>query len=475
MTSSSHVNRRTLIRRSAAAGILAVPGVGVLSACASGGGGGDDGGQGGAEEKTAENPFGVDPDADVEVVIFDGGFGDEYARDTAKLYEERWGDVELSSTQEISQLMQPRLVAGSPPDMINNSGAHQMPHPTLIKDGQIADLTELFDAPSWDDPDVPVRDTLVPGTVEAGQYGGQESYHLNYTFTVHGTWYSRKLLHDVLEEEYPETWDEMIRVCEKAKRQEDVYGWTYAGQHARYLSFTMLPMMAKVGGAEVIEAIDRLEPNAWKHDAVVAVFQAFEEIAARGLLLPGSPGIDHTDSQTEWALGKALFLPCGSWVENESREVIPEDFELAVKAPTGLDSSDALPFGTLYAVAGEPFIVPAQAANRAGGMEFLRAMLGRDSARNFTEKVASLTCVQGAADGLSLPPGLTTAQEAIEAAGEHIIAPRFRDWYAELFIDHMGVAMGRMMAGDLTAEQATDQIQQAADAVAADDSVVKYL
>ncbi|NJP65868.1 N-acetylglucosamine/diacetylchitobiose ABC transporter substrate-binding protein [Streptomyces spiramenti] len=474
MTSSSHLNRRTLLKRSALAGAFTVPGVAALTSCASGGGG-NGGDSTGSGEVSDRNPFGVAEDGGVEVVIFDGGFGDEYARDTAKLFEESYGSVTLDSTQEISQLMQPRLVGGNPPDMINNSGANQMPHPALIRDNQIADLTELFDAPSWDDPDVPVRDTLLPGTIEVGQYGDDASYHLNYVYTVHGTWYSKRFLNDTLEEEFPQTWDEMIRVCEKARRDHDVYGWTYAGQHARYLAFSMLPMAVKVGGKEVMEAIDRLEPDAWKADAVVATFEAFEELAARGLVLPGTPGIDHIDSQTEWAQGRALFIPNGSWVENESKEVIPDDFDLAVGAPTGLDSSDVLPYGVIYAAAGEPFLVPQNAKNRAAGMEYLRMMLSNDMARNFTDKVASLTCVAGSADDLDLPPGLASAQQAIQGAGDNIIVPRFRDWYAELFIDHMGVAMGQMMAGELTAAQATDRIQQAADRIAQDDNVEKYL
>ena len=32
----------------------------------------------------------------------------------------------------------------------------------LIQDDQVADLTPLLDAPSWDDPNVKVRDTLLP-------------------------------------------------------------------------------------------------------------------------------------------------------------------------------------------------------------------------------------------------------------------------------------------------------------------------
>lgn len=474
MTSSSHVSRRTLLKRSAVAGAFALPGSAVLSACASGGGG--DGGNDANEsvDRTDSNPFGLADDANVEVVIFNGGFEDEYARDVGTIFEEHYGTVDHTATEEISARVQARMVSRNPPDMVNNSGADRMPLPALIKEGQIHDLNELMDAPSWDDPSVKVRDTLVPATLDFGTYGGNEIYELNYTFSVYGTWYSRKLLNDELGEEYPETWDDMLRVCEKAK-QNDIYGWTYAGHHARYLSFSMYPMIGKVGGPDVFAAIDALEPNAWKHEAVVSVFEAFEELVAKGYLLPGTPGINHTDSQMEWGQNKALFIPCGTWLENESREFIAPDANISIGAATGLDSSDALPFGTLYAAPGEPFIVPADATNTAAGLEYLRIMLSQASARNFLEKVSSLTCVLGSADGVELPPGLATAEKAVETAGENIVAPRHVTWYPTFFADVVGVTMGQMMAGDLTSAQALDRIQRGADAVAADDNIVKFV
>jgi ADP-ribose pyrophosphatase YjhB (NUDIX family) len=163
MTSSSHVNRRTLMKRSAAAGVLAVPAMGALSACASGSD--DDGGDGDSGvDATDENPLGVDPKADLEVVIFDGGLGDQYALDAGDIYMASYGKIDHSKTQEIRSRLQPRMVAGDPPDMINNAGAEQMDMPALISNDQVADLSELFDAPSLDDPNVTVRETLVPGT-----------------------------------------------------------------------------------------------------------------------------------------------------------------------------------------------------------------------------------------------------------------------------------------------------------------------
>ncbi|MBW1598901.1 N-acetylglucosamine/diacetylchitobiose ABC transporter substrate-binding protein [Streptomyces sp. JJ38] len=464
------VNRRDLIKRATALGLLATPALGALTSCASGGG--SDTEKVADGKKTADNPLGVNKDAGLEVVIFNGGYGEQYAKDAHTVYERSYGTVKHDATQKIRTKLQPRIIKGDPPDVINNSGAEQMDIASLIAEGQAEPLDALLDAPTLDDPDKKVRDVLLPGTVTKGQFGGEEMYQLNYSFTVYGTWYSQTQL-DRLEVEYPKTWDQMLAVCAKAKK-EGIAGWTYAGKHPYYFAFTMYPFIAKIGGADVLKNIDNLEPNAWKHDAVRKAFEAYHELYAKGYVLEGTPGIDHIQSQTQWNKGKALFIPNGSWVENESKKTTPADFEMKVAPPTGLDSSDAMPFETLWAEASEPFMVPSRAANVPGGMEWLRIMLGRESTTNFTKLVSALTCVQGAADGLDLQSGLASASQALGAAGDNVVAPRIHDWYLELHKDKVGGAIAAMMAGDLTPAEAVDRCQKAADETAKDDSVKKY-
>ncbi len=72
------VGRRSLIKRATAAGLLTVPALTALSACATGGGGGTQ--QVAEGRRSARNPLGVNESAGLDVVIFDGGFGEEYAR-----------------------------------------------------------------------------------------------------------------------------------------------------------------------------------------------------------------------------------------------------------------------------------------------------------------------------------------------------------------------------------------------------------
>ena len=73
--------------------------------------------------------------------------------------------------------------------------------------------------------------------------------------------------------------------------------------------------------------------------------------------------------------------------------IFPTAVYEVVGDPNGSDI--ALPFGTLWAGGGEPFIVPAKAKNPEGGMEQLRIMLSEASSKNFTTKVKSLTAFNG--------------------------------------------------------------------------------
>ncbi|WP_431037611.1 N-acetylglucosamine/diacetylchitobiose ABC transporter substrate-binding protein [Streptomyces sp. P6-2-1] len=468
------LGRRDLIKRSAAIGLVTVPTMSFLASCASSDSGSDDKPEK-KGTKSGKNPLGVNESAPLDFVLFDGGFGSEYGKDAVAIYEKNFpkAKVKFTPTQKIQSTLQPRFNGGTPPDLIDNSGAEQMDMGVLVGKKQLADLTPLLDAPSYDDPAKKVRDTLRPGIVEMGQYEGEACYVFNYAYTVYGVWYSQTAL-DKLEVEYPETWDDMLKVCAAAKKK-GIAGWTYAGKYPYYIPFSLFPFIGKIGGRKVLDAIDNLEPNAWKDPAVKSAFEAYYELYKKGYVLKGTPGLDHIQSQTEWTKGNALFIPNGSWVENEAAKTTPKDFQMKVAAPSSLDSSDALPFGTLWASGGEPFIVPKNAKNPDGGMEQLRVMLSEASSKNFTQKVKSLSALNGGTDGLELSTALQSGIDALDKAGENVLNPRLQDWYVDLNKQKIGVgALGEMMAGRMSPAEAIKKCQEFADAAAKDDSIPHY-
>ena len=466
------MNRRDILRRSAAAGLLATPAAGLLAGCATGGGDKDD-----TETykgtKSADNPLGVKEDAPLEVVIFGGGFGEEYAKAHEAMYTEKYPTAKIkhSATQEISKTLQPRFVDGTPPDVVNNSGAGQIDFNGLVSQNAIADLGELLAAPSLDVPGKTVKDTLLPGAVEVGSYDGKFLV-LNYTYTAYGIWYSDKLFTE-RKWEYAKTWDDHIALCKQIKAA-GIAPWTYAGLHPRYMSWPMIATAIKLGGPSVATAIDNLEPNAWKSESMRTAADAWHQIVKDKFILEGSPGLDHKQSQTAWCQGKAAFISCGSWLESEQKDVTPAGFNMTIAPTPSLGTGDKLPYEAIRGTAGEPFMVPAKARNVAGGLEYFRTMLSRKGAQDFTKKVASLTVVAGATEGVELPYGLTSVVKALDASGANGFNWVYNNFYRKLERNLVDAACGEFFSGRIGPAEFLEQCQKGADSIAQDSSIKKY-
>jgi N-acetylglucosamine transport system substrate-binding protein len=468
------MNRREILQRTAAAGLLATPAAGLLAGCATSGGD-DDKGNSGAYKgtKSEQNPLGVKEDAPLEVVIFNGGFGEEYAKAHEAMYKEKYPKAKInhSATQEINKTLQPRFVDGTPPDVVNNSGAGQIDFNGLVSQSAIADLGDLLAAPSLDIPGKSVKDTLLPGAVEVGSYDGKFLV-LNYTYTAYGIWYSTKTFAE-RNWQYAKTWDEHIALCRQIKAA-GIAPWTYAGKHPRYMSWPLIATAIKFGGPSVATAIDNLEPNAWKSDAMKAAADAWYQIVKDKYILDGSPGLDHIQSQTAWCQGKAAFISCGSWLESEQAKVTPAGFNMTIAPTPSLGSGDKLPFEAIRGTAGEPFIVPSKAKNVAGGLEYFRLMLSKKGAQDFTKKVASLTVVAGATDGVELPFGLTSVVKALEASGSNGFNWVYNNYYRKLERELVDAACGEFFSGRSTPAEFLDACQKGADSIAQDSSIRKY-
>lgn len=468
------MNRREILRRTAAAGLLATPAAGLLAGCATSGGD-DDKGDAGAYKgtKSEQNPLGVKEDAPLEVVIFNGGFGEEYAKAHEAMYKEKYPKAEIkhSATQEINKTLQPRFVDGTPPDVVNNSGAGQIDFNGLVSQNAIADLGELLDAPSLDQPGKKVRDTLLPGAVEVGSYDGKFLV-LNYTYTAYGIWYSTKLFTD-RGWQYGKTWDDHIALCKQIKAA-GIAPWTYAGKHPRYMSWPLIATAIKFGGPSVATAIDNLEPNAWKSDAMKAAADAWYQIVKDKYILDGSPGLDHIQSQTAWCQGKAAFISCGSWLESEQAKVTPSGFNMTIAPTPSLGSGDKLPFEAIRGTAGEPFIVPAKAKNVAGGLEYFRVMLSKKGAQDFTKKVSSLTVVAGTTEGVDLPFGLSSVVKALDVSGSNGFNWVYNNYYRKLERELVDAACGEFFSGRSNPTAFLDACQKGADTIAQDSSIKKY-
>jgi N-acetylglucosamine transport system substrate-binding protein len=460
------VSRRRMLQSAAAAGLLAVPAVGLLGACGTDSGGGSTGGG----TKSDANPLAVKEDQELNVVIFNGGYTDKYAVDIHEpLYRKAFpkANIKHEGIVDIAKTQQTRFAAGTPADMVNNSGSGAMDTGALVADGQLADLTPLYDAPSVDDKTKEVRDTLVPGTIEVGTFNGKP-FVLNYASTIYGIWYNGKLFQDK-GWTAPTTWDDFKTLLGEIKKA-GLIGYGFAGANAAYYHWNViLTHAAKIAGEDVLKNIDNLEDNAWKADAVKQAAEAWAEVGAKWSD-KSFEGLKHTDVQLQQNQGKVVFYPSGSWLENEQKKATPPGFTYQMMP---IPASGQLSAAGVRATAGEGFFVPEKAKNKLGGFEYLRRMLSKEGAQAFSKLVLSPTVVVGASDGVDFPPGTKSAASALSKAGKDVVDIRFDGWYNALD-QEARTATNELMFGRIKVDAFCDRIQKKADELKKDSSVVKF-
>lgn len=476
---SYSLQRRGFLKGALAAGAL-VP----LAACA---GGGDPEettpvDEGTPEETTGQettggetapaddnNPFGLEIPSEVEAIIFNGGYGIAYAEFAAGIVEETHDGVTVSvaPTTQVAQELQPRFTGGNPPDVIDNAGAGKIGLGAIID--QLEDLTEVVDAPNLEG--TTIRDTLYAGALEPGMIDGKLA-SINYVLTVFGLWYSASLF----EENGwtpPTTWDEAIELGAKAK-EAGKYLFLWGNEAADYYLEMSIASAIKEGGDEVRIALDNLEEGCWSHPAIQGVFGKLKEIIDAGYVKPGGSGTQFTAAQAQWSNGQeALLYPSGSWIENEMKDQTAEDFQMTGTPVPSVSSSPALPFEAIHSASDEPYIVPSQGANVAGGKEFMRAMLSQEAATNFAQEILSPTIVKDTVPEDAFGSTALASQiSMLGDAGDNVYTWRFNAFYG-MGRDHVS-AWNTFLDGGSDVATLTKTLQDLTDAVRNDDAIDRY-
>jgi N-acetylglucosamine transport system substrate-binding protein len=422
-------------------------------------------------DEAAKNPLGIGTDP-IDGVFFNGGFGYEYIVYAGKLVEAAHPGVKASvkPVVKVMEELQPLLVAGTPPDVIDNSGAGAFNTTNLVNDGQLQDLTELFNALSWDSSGVAVKDTLFPGSQASLVYDGKPM-GVNVAYTVSAMWYSKPWL-EKAGITLPATWEEFLGVLDGIKKEGKMAPWTYQGKYPYYMFGIVLnQLIYKSAGNQAMVAIDNLEPNAWKNPDVLRAVQDMYALYDKGYIMEGTNGLTHTESQAAWLQGKAAFIPCGTWLENEMKDQTPAEFAMTATGIPGYKDGK----GDINAIAaggGEPFVVFAKGKNPKGGMEFLRAQVSRSSAKWFAENVNSLMPVKDVT-GLQASEGVKSAIALVEKAGTNIITWNIGDWYSS-FGEELGTKTDELLTGKIKPEGFVDALQAKADEIAKDPDIKKF-
>src|SRR3954469_22997844 len=461
-------DRRTLLRGALATAAL-VPLSGALASCGGSSPSAGSSGSSGAPT-SATNPFGLAKDSSVDGVIFNGGYGYDYVKFAAdqvtKQPDFSGVKIKVSPSTQIAQQLQPRFVGGTPPDLIDNSGENAIGFSAVEQ--QLETLDDVFDANNYEG--TKISDTLYPNVKLPGTFDGK-FLAMNYVMTVYGVWYSATLFQQNGWTP-PKTWDEAIALGAKAKAKGK-YPGVGGKEAATYYQTMAVDSAIKEGGDDVRLPLENLESGCWSKPQIQDVFNALGECVQKGYFVPGGAGTQFTAAQAKWSNDEqAILYPSGGWIENEMKDATKGGFQMTGAPEPTVSSSPSMPYESLRAAAGEPFIVPAKGKNPAGGKEILRAMLSKAAATNFSKTRLAPTIVKGLVPANGFGSSALVSQTKMrDAAGSNTFNYQFVDYYG-MNTDQL-VPWNSFLSGQLDVAGLTSALQDITDKIANDSSVKK--
>ncbi|HEY5584201.1 MAG TPA: carbohydrate ABC transporter substrate-binding protein [Ruminiclostridium sp.] len=356
----------------------------------------------------------------LDIAVFEGGFGRTYWDAVVASFEKDYPGVKvnITSSPKIAETVKPLFLAGNPPDFYYTTEVS-----SYASDGALVDLTDVFESKALDKA-TPLKDVIADGFLDACKpLGDGKIFYGPSDEAIMGMWYN-KTYFESKGWTAPKTWDEFFALGEKAKAEGKAL-FTYQGIYPSYNEMILYPSIASLGGLEPLKKIQTYAEGAWKDENVKKAMSVFYDMAQKGYLLKGTTGMNHTQAQTEFLKGNALFCPNGTWFAGEMKDVIPkEGFSFGFLPTPIFNSGDQQ-----YAQAGTSYyLIPAKGKNTELAKEFLKYQYTDASAKLNAEKTQAITCIKGAVE--SAKPYIDSSIYEAFKAYDNGVKPIIMSWAA---------------------------------------------
>ncbi|NKB69434.1 MAG: extracellular solute-binding protein [Candidatus Latescibacteria bacterium] len=406
----------------------------------------------------------------VEGVFFQGGYGLDWVFAAATEFEHAHPDINtfMWGNPRAWDQTRPRFLGGNPPDVF--WGIHNINFWVNLKDGLVAPLDSLMDAPAYGQENLTFKETFFPGALEEGQYQGRQ-YFLPITYAINGIWYNKGMF-ERHGWQVPSTWDQLLVLCQQIKSSSAIAPFTHQGKYPNYFGMIYRSLLYKLGGMQLLVDLDNLKPGAWERPEVIEAARLCRQLIADGYILEGSSSFSHTEAQMIWLQEKAAMIPCGTWLESEMKHALPPGFEMRLMPVPGfIDGKGGL--GAMEASAGPAFWVPAQGSRPQWGMEYLRILLSQKMAANFLHTIGSVMPITGSTELVEVPPAMQSALNAVNQADGETFNMRFANWYLEMNNEFPN-ALGATLNGHITPEEFSQRLEAQAQRLRDDPDTIPF-
>ena len=160
--------------------------------------------------------------------------------------------------------------------------------------------------------------------------GGGTLKSIPYQPSIFGFFYNKALFAKAGIEAVPTTWAELDAACAKLVEAgitpitgDTTYQTSALGYHlGRYLGQDGVKALVNDPASEDPDSVN------WDNEKVLQAVKDYEDFASKGYFSKNIASNIYPDGQNkEFAPGNAAIIICGSWLPNEVKEMVAEDFE----------------------------------------------------------------------------------------------------------------------------------------------------
>jgi len=353
-------------------------------------------------------------EGELNIAIFEGGFGRDFWYDLVERFEavHQGVTVNMDLSPDIIELIAPQIAVGEFPDLIS-ANMDEGVLAAMQAGREFISLNDFFASTEvLDRPGTMINELILPGMLESSHFMNYDGniYFAPFNVGPMGMVYNQTLF-DEMGWDIPETWDELFALDDLLDDPDtfvEVDGsmerraiFTYQGIHPGYLESIVFPAIASSAGIDVLTAISNFEEDAWDNPQVHEVIENLARLGLEDYLMEGTVALNHTVTQADMMMGRALFIPNGLWMVGEMEDAPVEDGMVFAMAP-----APALEHGSNRYVmsSSERFGIPTNAENPELALEFLQFIYTEDTMRAFTQ----------------LAGGTLATYNAIDVAGQYL-------------------------------------------------------
>lgn len=344
------------------------------------------------------------------------------------------------------------ILIGNAPDIIDNDASELIAALLTDQEVLLEPLNDVYARSAYGE-DTPIKDNMNGAYMLYTEAGND--YVMPFIYITSGFFYNKTMFAE-LGLKTPTTWDEFLAVSDSIETS-GVPALAADGNISFYNCYYFQALCQRIlGSGKFLEAALDKTGASWNDPGFLQAAKMLSEISAAGknYFQDGYAGSAYPAAQSDWAMGGAGMIYCGTWIPLETASLTEDDFEFGF-----------FPFPTVEGGAGElndieaqlmSFSVPRDAKNKDAAKDFIAFCSSKAAA----DRLVELSDNMAARTDAIYPDALIDVKPTVDNAtayhknfdGAMSAAP---EWWANVFYP----ADDGLFFGELSPEAFIEQMK----------------